>query len=395
MKRVAATGLVALALFLYGLSLSDPGAADAAGALRASLSLAPAADAPTGFRQAAGPRAWRFPADFGPHPAFRSEWWYYTGQLDSEDGRRFGYQFTLFRRATAPTAPAGASEWRDNQFYMGHFSISDVAGGRFLHEQRLSRAGAGLAGAVGTPRVHIWLEELDMLALDDEVRRLRLRASMAGAAIDFTLERTNPPLLRGNDGHSQKGHTADEASFYYSIPRLTTRGVLTLDGERIPVRGESWMDHEFFSREATDITGWDWFALTFADGRALSLGWLRLQDGGRRFYGGSGSAAVLVAADGSATRIAPEQLHVEATGQWVSPHSGAVYPSGWRVTLAGDQPLDFTLRPLLLDQELHRSDIVYWEGALQVTGDVTGHGYAELTGYHQPSGAGFFPPAGA
>jgi len=233
MKRVAATGLVALALFLYGLSLSDTGAPDAAGALRASLSLAPAADTPTGFRQAAGPRAWRFPADFGPRPAFGSEWWYYTGQLDSEDGRRFGYQFTLFRRATAPTSPASASEWRDNQFYMGHFSISDVAGGRFLHEQRLSRAGAGLAGAVGAPRVHIWLEDLDMLALDDEVRRLRLRANMAGAAIDFTLERTNPPLLRGNGGHSQKGRAADEASFYYSIPRLTTRGVLTLDGERI------------------------------------------------------------------------------------------------------------------------------------------------------------------
>ena len=396
MGRMSVVGLAVLAILGYGISLIDMGGVDATDEVAASLLLEFDAEDLTGYQSASGPREWDFPADFGPHPGFGTEWWYYTGNLDSEDGRHFGYQFTLFRRSIAPATPAGDSEWRSDQVYMGHFTVSDVAGGRFHHDQRYSRDGAGLAGAISDPRLHIWLEDLDMQALNDEATRLRLRASMEGAAIDFTLEHTKPPRLRGIEGYSQKGVEAHQASYYYSIPRLATQGTLTLGGERIEVQGESWMDHEFFTQYLTaDVVGWDWFALLFDDGRELSLGWLRLKDGGQRYYGGGGSAAFLVAADGSTRQIAPQDFHVEATGNWTSPHSGASYPSGWRVRLDGAQPLDFTLRPLLLDQELHESDIVYWEGAVEVAGDVAGYGYAELTGYHKPMGSDFYPSAGA
>ena len=396
MGRMSVVGLVVLAILGYGISLIDMGGVDATDEVAASLLLEFDAEDLTGYQSASGPREWDFPADFGPHPGFGTEWWYYTGNLDSEDGRHFGYQFTLFRRSIAPATPAGDSEWRSDQVYMGHFTVSDVAGGRFHHDQRYSRDGAGLAGATSDPRLHIWLEDLDMQALNDEATRLRLRASMEGAAIDFTLEHTKPPRLRGIEGYSQKGVEAHQASYYYSIPRLATQGTLTLGGERIEVQGESWMDHEFFTQYLTaEVVGWDWFALLFDDGRELSLGWLRLKDGGQRYYGGDGAAAFLVAADGSTSQIAPQDFQVEATDTWTSPHSGASYPSGWRVQLGGEQPLDFTLRPLLLDQELHESDIVYWEGAVEVAGDVAGYGYAELTGYHNPMGSDFFPTGGA
>ena len=396
MGRMSVVGLVVLAILGYGISLIDMGGVDATDEVAASLLLEFDAEDLTGYQSASGPREWDFPADFGPHPGFGTEWWYYTGNLDSEDGRHFGYQFTLFRRSIAPATPAGDSEWRSDQVYMGHFTVSDVAGGRFHHDQRYSRDGAGLAGATSDPRLHIWLEDLDMQALNDEATRLRLRASMEGAAIDFTLEHTKPPRLRGIEGYSQKGVEAHQASYYYSIPRLATQGTLTLGGERIEVQGESWMDHEFFTQYLTaEVVGWDWFALLFDDGRELSLGWLRLKDGGQRYYGGDGAAAFLVAADGSTSQIAPQDFHIEATDTWTSPHSGASYPSGWRVQLGGEQPLDFTLRPLLLDQELHESDIVYWEGAVEVAGDVAGYGYAELTGYHNPMGSDFFPTGGA
>ncbi len=396
MGRLAVVGLVVLAILGYGISLIDMGGASADDEVTASLLLQLDEQNLAGYQSATGPRDWSFPADYGPHPDYSTEWWYYTGNLDSEDGRHFGYQLTLFRRSIAPATPAGDSEWRSEQVYMGHFTVSDVAGGRFLHDQRYSRDGAGLAGATSDPLLHIWLEDLDMQALNDEATRLRLRASMDDAAIDFTLEHTKPPRLRGIEGYSQKGSEAHQASYYYSIPRLATQGTLTLGGERIAVQGESWMDHEFFTQYLTaDVVGWDWFALIFDDGRELSLGWLRLKDGGQRYYGGEGATAFLVAADGSTSHIAPQDFQVEVTGSWVSPHSGASYPSGWRVTIGGEQPLNFTLQPLLADQELHESDIVYWEGAVEVAGDVAGYGYAELTGYHKPMGSDFFPSGGA
>lgn len=391
MRRMAVPGIVVLAILAYGLSLIDVGVAGEGDALTAELVLMFDERRLADFRSVSGPREWRFPADYGPHPAYGAEWWYYTGNLDSADGRHFGYQFTIFRRALGTVADAGASEWRGDQLYMAHFSISDVAGGRFLHEQRHSRAGAGLAGATSEPRPNIWLEDLDMLALNDEGSRVRLRAAMENASIDFTLEQAKAPVLRGDRGYSRKGVEAHHASHYYSIPRLTTRGTLTLDGEAIAVQGESWMDHEFFTQSLSgDVAGWDWFALIFDDGREMSLGRLRLIDGGRRHYGGGGSAALLVEADGSARQIAPEDFHIEETARWTSPHSGATYPAGWRVRVDGDAPLEFTLRPLLADQELHDSAVVYWEGAIGIEGDVSGHGYAELTGYHAPLGADFF-----
>ncbi len=390
MRRMVAVVIVILAILVYGVSLIDVGVAGDSDELAATLMLEFDEASLAGFRSADGPREWSFPADFGPHPDFGTEWWYYTGNLDSADGRHFGYQFTIFRRSLAPTADVGESEWRGNQVYMGHFTVTDVAAGRFLHDQRYSRDGAGLAGASSEPRLHVWLEALELQALNDDASRVRLRAAMEGAAIDFTLEHSKPPRLRGVDGYSQKGVEPHHASYYYSIPRLATRGTLTLGDERIAVQGESWMDHEFFTQYLPgDVVGWDWFALIFDDGREMSLGWLRLGDGGQRHYGGGGSAAFLVEADGSTRQIAPDGVHIQATGNWTSPHNGAVYPSGWKVRIV-DESLEFTLQPLLQDQELHDSDVVYWEGAVRIAGDVQGYGYVELTGYHVPMGADFF-----
>ncbi len=390
-RRLAATLAIILAILIYGLSLIDMDVVATGDAVTANLLLDFSEERAESFSGVTGPRDWSFPADYGPHPDFGTEWWYYTGNLHSDDGRHFGYQFTIFRRALRPGSEAGGSEWRGDQIYMAHFTVTDVDGKRFLHDQRYSRAGAGLAGATSKPRPQIWLEDQEMQALNDEASRMRLRAAMEGASIDFTLEQSKPPRLRGVEGYSRKGSEPHQASYYYSIPRLATRGTLTLDGEEIAVQGESWMDHEFFTQYlAGDVAGWDWFALILDDGREMSLGWLRLTDGGERYYGGGGSAAFLVEADGSTRQIAPEDFHIETTAFWTSPHSGANYPAGWQVRMDGDSPLEFTLRPLLADQELHESAIVYWEGAIAIEGDVAGYGYAELTGYHMPMGADFF-----
>jgi predicted secreted hydrolase len=334
-----------------------------------------------GYARADAPRDWQFPADFGPHPEFQTEWWYYTGSLAADDGRRFGFQFTVFRRAIAPEAAASGSEWRSNQVYMAHFTVSDIEGERFYHAERYSRDGAGLAGAEAAP-YRVWLEDWQVTALDDDARLTAIRASDDGYAVDLRLEQIKPPALQGQGGLSPKSADTGNASYYYSLSRLLTTGTITVGGETFTVTGTSWKDHEFStSALGTDALGWDWFGLQFDDNRELMIGQIRLVDGGREpAFGG-----LLIAADGSTRYLPADAFTITATDTWASPHTGAVYPSGWTVTVEGagadGGPLRFTVTPLLRDQELHGGGIAYWEGAVQLSGDVTGYGYAELTGY--------------
>lgn len=368
---------LAFAVIIFGFSLVDGTNGDD---VRASAILADASVDLTGFARAYEPLDWQFPRDFGPHPDYQTEWWYYTGNLATEDGRRFGYQFTIFRRAILPQPPDGASEWRSNQLYMAHFAVTDVTGDRFFHEERFSRAGAGLAGAEIDPRYRVWLEDWEAVGLDDETRGTALRARTEHVALDLTLEMTRPPALHGNGGLSAKSGEAGNASHYYSLTRLLTEGTITIGDETFVVSGLTWKDHEFStSALGADALGWDWFGLQLDDGRDLMVGQIRLTDSRRDPYFGG----LLVHQDGSTTYLDAETFTIEATGTWTSPHTGAVYPSGWRIRVQppGEAPFVLVLTPQVADQELHGGGIAYWEGTVRINGDVTGYGYAELTGY--------------
>ena len=334
-----------------------------------------------GFARAVLPYQWSFPQDHGPHPDFESEWWYYTGNLATEDGRRFGYQFTVFRRAVASAPPTSTSEWRTSQMYMAHFTVTDVSTGEFHQFQRLNRGGAGLAGATTSPRFRVWLEDWTVRALDDEAIETRISAAEGNVAIDLTLVQSKPPALHGIGGLSPKSDAEGNASYYYSLSRLLTSGFIEVDGVRYELSGTSWMDHEFgTSALGPDAQGWDWFGLHFDDGRDLMIGRIRLVSGGHApAFGG-----LLVLVDGTTRYLASDDFALEVLDTWTSPHSGAEYPARWRVTLSlGDDetPLSFVLEPLTSDQELTEGAVVYWEGAVHISGDVSGYGYAELTGY--------------
>lgn len=347
---------------------------------RADLLLsAPAANL-DGFEHAIGPYNWQFPGDHGAHPRFQTEWWYYTGNVATETGRRFGYQFTVFRRAAAPEAPVSNSEWRTNQLYMAHFTVSDVEAGRFYQAQRFSRGAAGLAGAVVDPRYRVWLEDWEVSALDDSALLTSISASTGEVQVDLELEQIKPPALQGDNGLSFKSADIGNASYYYSLSRLITRGSITVEGKTFAVSGASWMDHEFStSALPANAQGWDWFGLQFDDNRELMVGRIRLADGGvEPVFSG-----LLILPDGSTRKLAASDFSIEATSTWTSPHTGATYPAGWTIAVdIGDsEPLDMVVTPLMFDQELVEGAIIYWEGAVRVTGDVTGYGYAELTGY--------------
>ncbi|GFO60585.1 carotenoid 1,2-hydratase [Geomonas silvestris] len=338
----------------------------------------------TGFARAVAPRAFRFPADHGPHPEYKTEWWYFTGNLADSAGRRFGYQLTFFRMALAPGEPPRSSRWATNQAYMAHFALTDVNGRRFSSAERFSRAALGLAGAGGVP-LEVFLEDWSARETKGAPWSVRLRAAQGSGALDLELVSAQPVVLNGERGLSRKGPEPGNASYYYSIPRLATRGTLSVGGERFQVTGTSWLDREWSTSALSgDQAGWDWFALQLKDGRDLMYYQLRKKDGSADPF----SAGTLVAADGSAKPLTRDQVRLVPTGWWKSPHDGARYPAGWRLSVPGEG-IALEVVPRLSDQELLTS-FRYWEGAVAVKGEggaELGSGYLEMTGY-QPGGAG-------
>jgi predicted secreted hydrolase len=332
-----------------------------------------------GFARALAPRPFSFPEDHGPHPAYKTEWWYYTGNLATRQGRRFGYQLTFFRLALAPHAPKRQSRWAADQIYMAHFALTDVDGKRFTSAERFSRAALGLAGAGGAP-LSVWLEDWSVRQTAAEPWSVKLAAVDSGVSIDLDLKSSKPVVLNGERGLSRKGGEPGNASYYYSIPRLASRGTIRLAGEQFQVTGVSWLDREWStSALSPDQAGWDWFALQLDDGRDLMYYQLRKTDGSADPFSGG----TLVAADGSAKRLSREQLQLTPTQWWTSPASKIRYPSRWHLAVPGER-IDLEVAPRLPNQELLTS-FRYWEGAVAVKGmnafTSDGTGYLEMTGY--------------
>lgn len=336
-----------------------------------------------GFERALGPRPFSFPADHGPHPGFRTEWWYVTGNLATASGRPFGYQLTFFRSALAPEMPERSSAWATRQVYMAHFAVSDPRQGDFHSFERFSRGALGLAGAEAEP-LRVWLEDWTLDSGSPATLPLRLRAADGQVLLDLTLGSAKPVVLQGDRGLSQKGEAPGNASYYYSWTRMPTSGTLAVGGVEHAVEGLSWMDREWSTSALDDDqVGWDWFSLQLDDGTELMYYQLRTTDGGTH----PASAGTLVAREGGSRRLRGEDLHLEVLDTWRSPVTGAAYPSRWRLEVASEE-LSLEIEPLLADQEL-RLSVLYWEGAVRFDGaragrPVSGRGYVELTGYGGP-----------
>ncbi len=336
-----------------------------------------------GYAQAIEPRAFRFPADHGPHADYRNEWWYLTGNLDGENGARFGFEFTIFRFSLAPSGTdisGDASAWRSNQVYVGHFAITDASEKQFYVAQRYSRGGLGLAGAAAEP-FHVWLDDWSIAAARPDTESIwRLRASDRNIALNLTLEPQKLPVLNGVNGLSQKAAMAGHASYYYSITRLQTDGTLQIGDNVLEVNGLSWLDREWGSSALSrDQEGWDWFALQLSDGSDLMFYNLRRKDGSHDVH----SAGTLTLADGSAVHLSKDDFIVEVLDTWQSPQR-ARYPVAWRIAVP-EYKLNLKIDPVLDAQELVTT-VRYWEGAVDVSGErdgtpIVGRGYVELTGY--------------
>jgi predicted secreted hydrolase len=335
----------------------------------------------TGFARALAPRDFTFPADHGPHTEFQTEWWYYTGNLTSSAGDRFGYQLTFFRRGLSPAAPARASDLATNQIYFAHFAITDGPANTHTSAERFSRGAAGLAGANGQP-YRVWLEDWRVESLTADGSAVHLVAHDGEQALDLTLRAVKPIVAHGDHGLSAKSEAPGNASYYLSYARLATTGSLTRSNSQVvKVTGESWFDHEWStSALGPGSIGWDWFSLQLSDGRELMFFQIRRDDGTLE----PASGGTLVSLDGSTRRLAVGDVQIDVQSTWRSAATGAVYPARWRLQVPSAQ-LDVVLSPLIADQEM-RVSFVYWEGAVQISGtsqgeSVVGAGFVEMTGY--------------
>lgn len=357
------------------------GSGSAATANGASVTEALSGGAGTeGFARALRPRPFVFPEDAGPHPAYQTEWWYYTGNLDGDDRGHYGYQLTVFRRALTPHAQKRPSSWGASQVYFAHFALTDVRRGAFVSDERWSRGAAGLAGARSAARgggaaFDAWVESWSMRAEGDGAH---LRADTPEASIDLVVTPEREVVAQGDHGLSHKSVDPANASYYYSIPRLRTTGTVTSAGRVVSVSGQSWLDREWStSALSKDEVGWDWFALQLSDGRDIMLYHMRRRDG---TLDPNSSGSVMTANGVKPLRLADVQVDVTST--WRSPHSKTAYPSSWRVRIPSEG-LDLRVEPWAADQELQGA-FRYWEGAVKITaadGRVNGNGYVELTGY--------------
>ena len=345
-----------------------------------ALVASPLAFAQTTWKNASPDHVFEFPRDHASHPDSKIEWWYYTGNVATASGRRFGYQVTFFRVGVDHT-PANPSKWAVRDIFMAHLAVSDPDGKRYRFDERLSRGGPGLSGAA-TDHYRVWND--DWSAGLDASGRHAIQARSREAAVAFTLDEGKAPALNGVRGFSQKGAQPGNASNYYSLTRMPTRGTITIDGERFEVTGESWMDHEFgTSFLEPEQQGWDWLSIQLDDRRELMLYQLRRADGSRD----PRSSGTLVEADGRTRHLTAADFTLATTGARFTAPSGATYPVGWTIGVPGEG-LTLTVSTPLANQELLTlgAGVAYWEGMVQVAGSargrpVTGRGYLEMTGY--------------
>jgi predicted secreted hydrolase len=320
-----------------------------------------------------------FPRDHLAHYDFRTEWWYFTGNLRGENGREFGYELTFFRygfRSPRNRFPV-TSRFVMDDLKFAHFAVTDISGKKFHYDSRVSRGAYGEAG-FGNGKRLAWIETWELLVGPD----FHLRATSADYALDLNLSPVKLPVLQGENGLSQKAAGIGKASYYYSITRLASSGSIRIGSDSYEVNGNSWFDREWATNQlAENQVGWNWFAIQLADGSDLMLYQMRLKGGGIDLH----SCGKWVGADGSIIDLGANDFELTSRRSWQSPSTKANYPVEWKLRIPKLQ-LELAISPRLDNQELNVS-VVYWEGAVKLVGErrhqpIEGVGYMELTGYH-------------
>jgi predicted secreted hydrolase len=353
-----------------------------------SISRPAVSETSSDYLSVTGPCNLEIPKDHRDHPGYRTEWWYYTGNLRSENGDQYGFQLTFFRSQISPPGadrkwPRHPSAWRTQQVYLGHAAVTDITGRQHLVAEDVSRAALGMAGVTHSPRhTTVFLKNWST-AIEADTHKLNVNAD--DFSYDLTLKPVKPAVLHGDRGYSRKGSTPGRASCYYSITRFDGRGSIRIGETTVMVTGSAWMDHEF-STELLEpgIIGWDWFSLQLSDATEIMVFLLRTEEGNLH----AASSGTYIDADGITRHIGNAEFNVKVLDTWKSKQSRARYPARWRLQIV-PLSIDVIIASRLPDQEMRTpgsTGVTYWEGSVSIDGTknkqpVNGKGYVELTGY--------------
>jgi len=323
-----------------------------------------------GFAPVTPGKTFAFPADHGPHPDYRIEWWYVTANLVDSAGVAYGAQWTLFRQAITPGAQQEG--WANQQIWMGHAAVTRADTHRY--NEAFARGGIGQAG-VETGPFRAWIDSWEMRGSDrmreETIAPLELNASGTDFSYTLRLDADRPLVLQGDAGYSKKSERG-QASYYFSQPYFKAGGSVTVDDKPHEVTGLAWMDREWSSQPlASDQTGWDWLSLHLTSGEKLMLYRLRQKDGHNRLYGNwiepDGRSTEIASADNSMTPTALTELE------------GRKIPTAWRIAIP-NRLLTIECVPLNPRSWMGTS-FPYWEGPISFKGSHSGLGYLEMTGY--------------
>lgn len=320
-----------------------------------------------------------FPRDHGNHVNYSTEWWYFTGNLKTEENRHFGYQLTFFRRGLPNNHEKRESKWAAENIYMGHFTLTDTTNNTFHQFEKFNRNSFNMAGS-SDKHLDVWIDKWFVTTDSNNPLMLNVSAKESGISINFQLESDRDPVLQGDNGYSVKSRKENSASYYYSVPRMDTTGIISISDRNYDVKGMTWLDREWTSNGlAKDQEGWDWFGLHLDNKIDIMFYQLRLQSGNID----STSSGRMINGKNS-IQLNNENFQISVIDHWESPLTGIRYPSKWELSIP-NHGLELAIHPYISNQEL-TGLFRYWEGAVQINGTIngtpiTGSGYVELTGY--------------
>ena len=319
---------------------------------------------------------WDFPSDYGPHPAFNTEWWYFTGHLTDGDKNLYGFQVTFFRYGLK-TVDNSKSPFNAPHLYTAHFALTDSKNNKFYHDEAYGRQSLGL---VKSPPNTLDLQVKDW-KLSHNGQTFEINLATTKGTLQLSLSPTKKRIFHGDKGISFKSADKQSFSHYYSHTRLKGTGSFQSPEGRLSfTEASAWMDREIFNTLLTsEKTGWYWFAIQLDNNSEVML--FSVNSDGESYYSGT-----LIDKDGNTTPIAPSDISISPEAFWKSPESGNRYATQWTISIlenatVGYPAFTYTVDAVMQNQELqvkYPFTLFYWEGQSLVTGTHTGKAYVEI-----------------
>ena len=306
----------------------------------------------------------KFPRDEQKHDHI-IEWWYFNGHLKTKNGRTFSYMNTLFAAKPNKVAIPLAKRLPLKTWYFAHYLLTD-------HQKQKVWSKIVPVSFVDKKSFTLpllWVQYDNSCLL---VETKLFNYQIVNDLVDLNLSAKKKPLLVNNKGFIDLG---DKATYYYSLSRLKTKGLIKAGKKWLEVSGLSWMDHQWAQTPLTKNDKWTWFSLQLNNGIDIIC----------FVYGDKNKIFHATMLDKNNRQKITNNLFLKIGRiKYASPDTGAIYQLDYEIYLP-DWDLKLNVKPLNRKQEMVFGPLNYWEGPIKVEGmyfgkKISGQGFLEITG---------------